>query len=262
VRLSLLDEPLAVCRLPPGDGFPSWVLGLDDGFVSLTRTRDELSVVCPQAAVPAGVEMEPGWRAISVEGPLDLALTGVLASLANPLSDAGVPLFAVSTHDTDHLLVKASDLEAVLAALAAAGHEVPAPPPAAGASGERLRVSSGSPFEPRIGFSRALRAGGRVLVSGTGPVMEDRSCPDGTLEQARRCWKIVLRALAEAGAGADDVVRTRTFLTPAADAEGAMTAHGEVFADVRPASTMVVVHALLDPRWTVEVEAEADLGSR
>jgi hypothetical protein len=262
VRLSLLEEPLAVCRLPPGDGLPSWALEPDHAFVSLTRTRDEVSVVCPQAAVPPGVEMEPGWRALSVEGPLDLALTSVLASLADPLSEAGVPLFALSTHDTDHLLVKASDLDAALAALAAAGHEVPAPAPVAGASGERLRVSSGSPFEPRIGFSRALRAGGRVLVSGTGPAMEDGSCPDGTLEQARRCWEIVLLALAEAGAGADDVVRTRTLLTPDADADGAMAAHGEVFADVRPASTMVVVHALLDPRWTVEVEAEAELGSR
>jgi enamine deaminase RidA (YjgF/YER057c/UK114 family) len=99
-----------------------------------------------------------------------------------------------------------------------------------------------------------------VLVSGTGPVMPDGSCPETTLEQARRCWEIVLAALAEAGASAADVVRTRTLLTPAADAEGAMQAHGEVFADVRPASTMLVVHALLDPRWTVEVEAEALVG--
>jgi enamine deaminase RidA (YjgF/YER057c/UK114 family) len=120
-------------------------------------------------------------------------------------------------------------------------------------------VSSGSPFEPRIGFSRAVRVGDRVLVSGTGPVMPDGSCPETTLEQARRCWEIVLAALREAGAAAEHVVRTRTLLTPDADAESAMQAHGEVFADVRPASTMLVVHALLDPRWTVEVEAEAQL---
>jgi enamine deaminase RidA (YjgF/YER057c/UK114 family) len=134
----------------------------------------------------------------------------------------------------------------------------PGPEPAAG-DGRRRRVSSGSPFEPRIGFSRALRAGGRVLVSGTGPVQPDGGCATDTLGQARRCWEIVLAALAEAGASAADVVRTRTLLTPSADADGAMTAHGEVFGDVRPASTMVVVHALLDPRWTVEVEAEAEL---
>jgi enamine deaminase RidA (YjgF/YER057c/UK114 family) len=133
----------------------------------------------------------------------------------------------------------------------------PSPPPPEG-EGERRRVSSGSPFEPRIGFSRAIRVGGRVLVSGTGPVLPDGSCPPDTLGQARRCWEIVLAALAEAGASAADVVRTRTLLTPAADAEAAMTAHGEAFAAVRPASTMVVVHALLDPRWTVEVEAEAE----
>jgi enamine deaminase RidA (YjgF/YER057c/UK114 family) len=125
--------------------------------------------------------------------------------------------------------------------------------------GRRQRVASGSPFEPRIGFSRAIRAGGRVLVSGTGPVMPDGTCPPDTRAQARRCWQIVLAALAEAGATAADVVRTRTLLTPAGDAEEAMAAHGEVFAAVRPASTMLVVHALLDPRWTVEVEAEAEL---
>jgi enamine deaminase RidA (YjgF/YER057c/UK114 family) len=122
---------------------------------------------------------------------------------------------------------------------------------------DRRRVSSGSHYEPRIGFSRALRVGDRVLVSGTGPVMADGGCPDGTLAQARRCWEIVLAALADAGATAADVVRTRTLLTPVADAEAAMAAHGEVFGDVRPASTMLRVHSLLDDRWTVEVEAEA-----
>ena len=123
----------------------------------------------------------------------------------------------------------------------------------------RRRIASGSPYEPPIGFSRAVRAGDRVLVSGTGPVMPDGSCPESTAEQARRCWEIVVAALAEAGASVDHVVRTRTLLTPAADADAAMAAHGAVFAGVRPASTMVVVHALLDARWTVEVEAEAQL---
>src|SRR3954454_42312 len=127
---------------------------------------------------------------------------------------------------------------------------------------ERGRVSSGSPYEPVIGFSRAVRHGDRVLVSGTGPVLPDGDCPATTLEQARRCWQIVLAALAEAGATAADVVRTRTFLTPAADPDGAMQAHGEVFADVRPASTMLNIHSLLDERWTVEVEAEAQLARK
>ena len=94
-----------------------------------------------------------------------------------------------------------------------------------------------------------------MLVSGTGPVQPDGGCPQDTLGQARRCWEIVLAALAEAGASAEHVIRTRTFLTPEADAEQAMQAHGEVFKDVRPAATMLAVHSLLDPRWTVEVEA-------
>jgi enamine deaminase RidA (YjgF/YER057c/UK114 family) len=89
--------------------------------------------------------------------------------------------------------------------------------------------------------------------------MPDGSCPETTLEQARRCWEIVRAALEEAGATVGDVVRTRTLLTPVADQAGAMAAHGEVFGEVRPASTMLVVHALLDRRWTVEVEAEAQL---
>lgn len=124
------------------------------------------------------------------------------------------------------------------------------------------RISSGSPFEPAIGFSRAVVVGDRVLVSGTAPVWPDGTCPDDALAQARRCFDIILAALAEAQAGATaaDVVRTRMFLTDAADAEAVGRAHGEVFGDVRPAATMVVVAALLDPRWKVEIEAEAVLG--
>ena len=100
-------------------------------------------------------------------------------------------------------------------------------------TGRRL-ISSGSPYEPTIGFSRAVREGDRVLVSGTGPVMADGGCPESTYEQAKRAWEIVAKALNEAGATVDDVVRTRTYLTPEADYDGAMKAHGEVFGDVRP----------------------------
>ena len=123
--------------------------------------------------------------------------------------------------------------------------------------GERQRIASGSPFESTIGFSRALRVDDRVWVSGTGPVWPDNSCPDDVGAQARRCFEIVLTALGEAGAGAEDVVRTRMFLTSAADADAVSAVHGELFRDVRPAATMVVIAALLDPRWKVEVEAEA-----
>jgi enamine deaminase RidA (YjgF/YER057c/UK114 family) len=123
---------------------------------------------------------------------------------------------------------------------------------------ERRRASSGSPYEPVIGFSRAIRVGDRVLVSGSGPVGAD----DGDAQaQMRRCIEIVREALEQLGATLDDVVRTRTYLTDAADWEAIGEVHGEAFANARPAATMVVVKALLDPRWCVEIEAEALLRS-
>jgi enamine deaminase RidA (YjgF/YER057c/UK114 family) len=122
---------------------------------------------------------------------------------------------------------------------------------------ERQRVSSGSPFEAAIGFSRALRVGRHVFVSGTAPVWPDGSCDPDPGVQARRCLEIILAALAEAGAAPTDVVRTRTFLIDPADAGPVGAVHGEVFGAIRPASTMVAVSALLDPRWKVEIEAEA-----
>ena len=123
------------------------------------------------------------------------------------------------------------------------------------------RVSSGSPFEAAIGFSRALRVGRHVFVSGTAPVWPDGSCDPDPAVQARRCLEIILAALAEAGATAADVVRTRTFLVDPADAGPVGAVHGEVFGTIRPASTMLAVSALLDPRWKVEIEAEALLAS-
>jgi enamine deaminase RidA (YjgF/YER057c/UK114 family) len=122
---------------------------------------------------------------------------------------------------------------------------------------ERKRVSSGSPFESTIGFSRAVRVGDRVVVSGTAPIWPDGSCPDDAGAQARRCLEIIDAALTEAGASMTNVVRTRMFLTDVADADAVGRVHGEVFGQVRPAATMVVVAALLDPRWKVEIEAEA-----
>jgi enamine deaminase RidA (YjgF/YER057c/UK114 family) len=123
----------------------------------------------------------------------------------------------------------------------------------------RRRIASGSPYEPVIGFSRALRVGGRVLVSGTAPIWPDGSCDPDPEVQAARCLEIILVALAEAGAGPEHVVRTRLYLVDPGDWEAVGRAHGSVFAEVRPAATMVVVAALLDPRWRVEIEAEAVL---
>lgn len=125
---------------------------------------------------------------------------------------------------------------------------------------QRKRVASGSPYEPVIGFSRAVVAGNHVAVSGTAPVMPDGGDPPADVYgQAKRCLEIIGAALGEAGASLEDVVRTRTYLVEAADWEEVGRAHGEVFSDVRPASTMVVVKGLLDPRWRVEMEADAIL---
>jgi enamine deaminase RidA (YjgF/YER057c/UK114 family) len=125
---------------------------------------------------------------------------------------------------------------------------------------ERRRISSGSPWEPKIGISRAVRVGDRVLVSGTAPIWPDGSCDPDPEVQARRCFEIILAALDEAGAGAGDVVRTRMFLTSADDGEAVARAHAATFGDARPVSTMVVVSGFLDPRWKVEAEAEAVVG--
>jgi enamine deaminase RidA (YjgF/YER057c/UK114 family) len=129
-------------------------------------------------------------------------------------------------------------------------------------SGVRLHIASGSPFEPRFGFSRAVRVGDRVIVSGTAPVWPDGSCAVEAGTQAERCFEIIVQALREAGAAPEDVVRTRMYVVDAADAEAVGAVHGRVFASARPAATMVVVAALLDPRWKVEIEAEAIVGDR
>ena len=126
---------------------------------------------------------------------------------------------------------------------------------------ERRRYTSGSPWERRIGFSRALRFGNRVLVSGTGPIWPDGSCDSDAGVQARRCLEMISRALRDAGAGFGDVVRRRLFLVDVEEAGAVGAAHAEVFGELAPASSMVVVAGLLDPRWKVEIEAEAQLGA-
>ena len=114
--LSLLPETLAVARLPAGAALPGWI-DWTDPFVTVSRTRDELSVVCPEARLPADVQAERDWRGFKVEGPLDFALTGILARLAAPLAEAGISIFAISTYDTDYLLVRGGDLDAATAVL-------------------------------------------------------------------------------------------------------------------------------------------------
>jgi enamine deaminase RidA (YjgF/YER057c/UK114 family) len=122
---------------------------------------------------------------------------------------------------------------------------------------DRDRVGSGVPIEDRYSYSRAVRVGDRVVVAGTAPVWPDGGCDPDPGAQARRCLEIISTALAELGASPADVVRTRMFVTSAEYADAVGEVHAEFFAEARPAATMVVVAGLLDPRWKVEIEAEA-----
>lgn len=124
----------------------------------------------------------------------------------------------------------------------------------------RRRVSGSSPYEAEYGFCRALRVGNRILVAGTAPVEEDgTSTPGDASAQARRCFAIALKAVGDLGGSADDVVRTRMFITDPADADRVGKVHGALFSDAPPTATMVVVAALLRPEWRVEIELEAEV---
>ncbi len=117
----VLPDLYSVCRLPADCQTPEWARG---AFLSLTRTPEALSVVCPQQQVPTEVQREGDWRVLRVGGPLDFGMTGVLAALANPLAAAGISIFVVSTFDTDYLLIKQARLRAACRALRLAGHQV------------------------------------------------------------------------------------------------------------------------------------------
>jgi enamine deaminase RidA (YjgF/YER057c/UK114 family) len=123
---------------------------------------------------------------------------------------------------------------------------------------ERRLVPAESPFAATVGYSRVVRVGPHVHVAGTAPIMPaGADPPDGAYEQARRCLEIVIDALGEVGASPEHVVRTRAYLTAAADWQEVGKAHGEVFGAVRPATAFIVITSLLDPRWLVEIEADA-----
>ncbi len=122
LTLTVFTDRYAICRLSPAEPVPGWANG--DHFVSVSRTRDELSIVCPEGNVPEGITAAKGWRLLRCEGPLDYSLTGIVASLAEPLADAGVPIFPIATHDTDYVLVKEPQLEIAVNALTSYGHAV------------------------------------------------------------------------------------------------------------------------------------------
>ncbi|GHO77418.1 amino acid-binding protein [Ktedonobacter sp. SOSP1-85] len=121
MQLVILAIPLSVCRLDPRQEIPAWALSRRE-FLAITYTRQELSIVCVSEVVPEEVQVEHGWRALQVEGPLDFSLTGILAGLATPLSGAGISIFAISTYDTDYLLVKEVHLDRARKVLEALGY--------------------------------------------------------------------------------------------------------------------------------------------
>jgi len=122
LNISVLGETLAVCRLDPREDVPAWAT--EGMFSSVTRTPDELSVVCPGRQDPAGVACERHWRALKLEGTFDLDLVGILASVAAPLAEAGVGIFAIATHDSDYVLVREAQLGLAVSALSELGHNV------------------------------------------------------------------------------------------------------------------------------------------
>jgi uncharacterized protein len=123
MQLEVVETRLAVCRLDAASDVPRWV-DQSREFTSVTRTKDELSVVCAGHDVPEGVPMEGPWRAFKVKGPIVMTLIGVVAALANPLAAAGISIFAISTFDTDYILVHEPDFDAAVGALTQAGHVV------------------------------------------------------------------------------------------------------------------------------------------
>jgi hypothetical protein len=122
LTLSLLPDEYAVFKLEPGRDIPEWIT--HNAFWSVTKTQNELSIVCPQDQVPEDVKAESGWRILEVEGPLDFSMTGVLSYLTKPLADSQTSVFVLSTYLTDYLLIKSKDIKTVIEVLRAQGHKI------------------------------------------------------------------------------------------------------------------------------------------
>ena len=159
LSLEVLADVLAVARLEPLDPVPDWALR--SSFFSISKTTDELSIVCRQSDVPNGIKSERNWRALKVKGPLDFGLTGVLASVAQPLATAGVSIFAISTFDTDYVLVKQENLDKAISVLGMAGHLVN--------SLISIQKPSVDLFQSFMKFSEDMRIHGETLWEGYYP---------------------------------------------------------------------------------------------
>ena len=122
MNLSVLKDVYGVCRLQPDESVPDWASA--GAFYTISKTIEELSIICQVSLIPDGIQVELGWRVMKVEGPLDFALIGILAELSGTLADRGVSIFAVSTFDTDYLLVKEKDYKNAVEALRDAGHTI------------------------------------------------------------------------------------------------------------------------------------------
>jgi len=125
LTLSIMDNVFGICKLDPGSEIPAWAY--EGSFFSITRTPEELSVVCPESSIQANIPekvREIGWKCLKVEGPLDFRLTGILAGISRVLADNGISIFAVSTYDTDYILLREKDLKHAIKALEEAGYEI------------------------------------------------------------------------------------------------------------------------------------------
>jgi hypothetical protein len=122
LTLTVLPGRFGICRLDPDEVLPEWATG--GPFFSITRSAEELSVVCAEAAIPEGAESEKGWRCMKFQGPLDFSLIGVLSSITAPLAKGGISIFAISTYNTDYVFVKTSRLEEARSILSSAGHRI------------------------------------------------------------------------------------------------------------------------------------------
>ena len=124
LTLQIMDDCLSICKLDSSAGYLDWAWVCNDSsaFISVTRTKDELSIVCPERLVPRSVQAEYGWKGLKVKGQLDFSLTGILSSIAKPLADNEISIFAISTYNTDYILIKQEDIKAAVGVLSSDFH--------------------------------------------------------------------------------------------------------------------------------------------